>query len=159
MHSEIVTLVKILQHKQSVSHLLQEIASRLEKRANTHDDSKFNLDEFEGFCQMDNARLYEYGSPEYEEKIHTNNAAQLHVSRNRHHPEYWPNGIADMNMIDIIEMLCDWEIARQMRDIEQDTEKTWAMREKRFGLSEQEVLFLRTVWDKLKDNLSVDSET
>lgn len=147
--SEIITLVKILQHKQKVSFLLREIARQFERRADTHDDSKFNLDEFKGFCQMDNARRYEYGSPEYEAIIHNNSAAQLHVSRNRHHPEYWPNGIDDMDMIDIIEMLCDWEIARQIRDIEEDIEKIWQTRKKRFGLSDDELYFLRTIWERL----------
>lgn len=149
MQSEIITLVKIIQHKNKVSFLLKRIAKELEERADTHDDSKFALGEFEGFSQLDNARKYEYGSPEYEAIIHNNKAAQIHVSRNSHHPEFWPNGIEDMNLIDIIEMLCDWEIARQTRDTEEDIDKTWRSRQKRFGLSEKQLDFLRTIWEKL----------
>lgn len=149
MQSEITTIVKIIQHKSRVAFFLREIARRLEKRADIHDDSKFSLGEFEGFSRLDNARKYEYGSSEYEAIVHDNNAAQLHVSRNQHHPEYWPGGVDDMNMIDIIEMLCDWEVARQMRDTEENIDKTWQVRKKRFDLSENQLKFLRAIWEKL----------
>lgn len=153
MNGEIITLVKIIQHINQVAYLLKETARRLEARADIHDSSKFGLDEFEGFCRMDNARKYEYGSPEYEALVHNNNAAKIHVRTNRHHPEYWPNGLADMSLVDVIEMLCDWEIARQQRDIETDIDKTWRTRQERFNLSDDEIAFLRIAWEKLQKDL------
>lgn len=146
---ETKTLATILRHQKQVSFLLRELAREFERRADLHDMSKFQLDEFEGFCRLDNARKYEYGSEEYEARVHNNNAAQLHVTRNSHHPEYWPGGVADMSFADLVEMLCDWEIARQTRDTEGDINKTWLARQKRFNLSDQELYLLRTMWEKM----------
>ena len=38
-------------------------------------------------------------------------AIDHHYSKNRHHPQHWPNGINDMDLVDIIEMLADWAAA------------------------------------------------
>ena len=32
----------------------------------------------------------------------------LHYAANRHHPEHYALGIDDMDLIDMIEMVCDW---------------------------------------------------
>lgn len=139
----------MIEHRNKVSFMLKQIARLLEARADQHDLSKFDLEEFQGFCELDNARKYEYGSPEYEAVVHGNTAAKLHVSRNRHHLEYHPGGLGDMSMIDVIEMLCDWEIARQQRDTEIDIDVTWQTRQRRFDLSDEETVFLRNIWEKL----------
>jgi hypothetical protein len=34
-------------------------------------------------------------------------ALKHHYENNRHHPEHFKNNIDDMNLIDLIEMLCD----------------------------------------------------
>lgn len=151
--SEVLTLVKMILHINQVSAALRGLARRLDERADLHDLSKLYPDEFAGFCQLDANRGHqkeEYGSKSYEEGIKID-AVKLHQSRNRHHPEYWPNGIKDMNFIDIIEMLCDWEAARQARDTEEDIDKTWLTRQKRFDLSDQEIFFLRTLWKKIDE--------
>ena len=133
--------------------MLRELAREFERRADLHDMSKLQLDELEGFIQLDSRRQHqkeEYGSKSYEAGISDIGAVKLHVSRNRHHPEYWASrGIEGMSFVDIIEMLCDWEIARQMRDTEQDINKTWEMRQKRFDLSFDELTFLRGIWESI----------
>lgn len=153
MNNEIVTLVKIIQHINQVAYLLKEMARQIEARADIHDSSKFGLDEFAGIVHLTKARKYEYGSPEYEALVHNNNAAKIHVKTNRHHLEYWSNGLDDMSLVDVIEMLCDWEIARQQRDIETDIDKTWQARQERFNLSDNETSFLMTIWEKLQKDL------
>lgn len=153
MSSEITTLVKILLHISQVSSLLRAFARRLEERADRHDMSKLFPDEFQGFCQLDANRdqqKEEYGSKSYEDGIKNIEAVKLHQSRNPHHPEYWPNGIKDMSFIDIVEMLFDWEAARRARDTEEDINKTWLTRQRRFGLSDEELSFLRTLWEKME---------
>ena len=35
-------------------------------------------------------------------------ALKHHYEVNSHHPEHFDNGINDMTIIDVIEMLCDW---------------------------------------------------
>lgn len=146
MDSNITTLVKILEHQKMVAAFLKRIARELEQRADIHDISKLSLDEFGDFCKLDSAKN-EYGSPEYEAAIRSSNAPKLHTSRNRHHPEYWPDGILGMTTIDIIEMLCDWEIARLQRDTTTDMEKTWQARQERFKLTDDDIVFLRRLWE------------
>ena len=60
------------------------------------------------------------------------------------HPEHFPNGILDMNLIDIVEMLCDWKAASErqedgnlLKSIEQNAE--------RFGYDDQlKQIFINT---------------
>ena len=162
-HTELVSvyvpagyeLVKIIQHINKVSSLLKRVARTLESRADTHDVTKFEPDEFTGFCQLDSYRQHEkeeYGSKTYEAGMNTD-AVKLHLSRNSHHLEYWPNGLTDMSFADVIEMLVDWEIARQQRDTEQDINKTWKVRQERFKLSDFEIAFLRMTWEKMEKDL------
>lgn len=56
----------------------------------------------------------EYGTPEYKQSLEDlGPALEHHYANNRHHPEYWPNGVADMSLLDITEMLCDWKAASE----------------------------------------------
>lgn len=151
LSTEIKTLVNILKHQTEVSYLLRELARELQRRADIHDLSKFELDEFEGFHQLDVNRQHqreEYGSKKYESGVKIE-AVQLHFSRNSHHIEHYSNGLDGMSFADVIEMLCDWEVARRTRDIETDMNKTWETRQKRFNLTDQQINFLRTIWEKM----------
>lgn len=40
-------------------------------------------------------------------------ALDHHYATYRHHPEHFQNGINDMNLIDIVEMLADWKAASE----------------------------------------------
>ena len=57
--------------------------------------------------------------------------ADKHYSLNRHHPEHHENGINDMSLIDLLEMLCDWCTAA--KDIDQSIE----INAKDYGISSQ----------------------
>lgn len=58
---------------------------------------------------MDEEPRYPYGSAEYIDKIRRwKKVFDHHYKCNRHHPEHFLNGINDMNLVDMIEMLCDW---------------------------------------------------
>lgn len=81
----------------------------LYKRAINHDSSKLSPDELPLWEQMDLEPRYPYGTPEYKDKIERyKKVFDKHYGSNRHHPEHYPNGIADMTLVDIVEMLCDW---------------------------------------------------
>ena len=97
-------------HIAEVAYLLKECAAQLEKRARLHDQSKFSVAEkpFYDFY-IPAIKSAEYGSEIYRlsvEKLDT--ALEHHYANNSHHPEYYKNGIAGMNLFDVIEMLCDW---------------------------------------------------
>lgn len=114
MSDELKTLVTMLNHRSNVAARLRWLARQLEERADLHDLSKFKPDEFEGFVQINRvAREHPYGSPEYKASLKDNQAVSLHYSRNSHHPEYHPDGVDGMNLLDFIEMVIDWKTASE----------------------------------------------
>lgn len=109
---ETKTLAIIIRHQKQVSFLLRDLARELERRADLHDMSKLQLDELEGFVQINQVlRDYAFGSPEYKESLKANNAVGLHLSRNSHHPEYHAGDVEVMGFIDFVEMVIDWKAA------------------------------------------------
>lgn len=40
-------------------------------------------------------------------------ALEHHYAMYRHHPEHFQNGVNDMNLIDLVEMLADWKAASE----------------------------------------------
>jgi hypothetical protein len=120
-----------LLHCRYVRRGLRRIERALSERAEAHDDSKLMADEFAGFTRINKAaRLNPYGSPEYRAGLKQEKPTiDLHYSRNRHHPEhaklageaaetkrglpddatYWAaRTAAEMDFLDLIEMVCDW---------------------------------------------------
>lgn len=106
---ETKVLITLIRHHRHVSYLLRQLARELENRADLHDLSVLEIDEFEGRAEIQHIiRKYPYDSPEYRESIEDNTSLQLHYSRNRHHPEYHERGINGMDFVDFIEMVVDW---------------------------------------------------
>ena len=56
---------------------------------------------------------------------------ETHHRQYRHHPEYFEHGIDDMNLVDLIEMLCDWAAAGA------DIEKSLKMNRGKYCISPQ----------------------
>ena len=53
-----------------------------------------------------------YGSDEYKQfLVGMGEGLNHHYANNDHHPEHWQHGIADMDLIQVIEMLADWKAA------------------------------------------------
>jgi hypothetical protein len=75
-------------------------------------------------------------------------ALDHHYSNNRHHPEYFENGINDMTLIDLIEMLCDWYAATQ-RHNDGDIFKSIEFNKTRFNMSDQLVSILTNTVNEL----------
>jgi hypothetical protein len=108
-----------LSHREQVSKLLRKISDELRDRARTHDESKLHEPELPAFAEWGpKLKEMEYGTPEYKEALgHIREVVQHHYKHNRHHPEYFENGIAGMNLVDLIEMFCDWKAASlRMKD-------------------------------------------
>jgi len=85
----------------------------LDERARNHDQSKLESPEQEIFGEtFEELGKTEYGTPEYDKLLErVKPAIDHHYANNRHHPEHWPDGINNMTLIDLIEMLCDWKAA------------------------------------------------
>ena len=102
-----------LEHKMAVLKYVNLVIVELINRAANHDNSKLESPEVEYFDQATRAYPLDqirYGTPEYEEsKKFIAPALDHHYAVNRHHPQHFPDGIKGMNLIDLIEMLCDWK--------------------------------------------------
>lgn len=110
---EKATNLETLLHIQKVAYFINKIVKELLDRAEAHDQSKLVPPELEAFAEVTELLAGStYGSKEYEDnKKRLDQALAHHYANNRHHPEHFENGIRDMNLIDVIEMFCDWKAA------------------------------------------------
>ncbi len=127
----------LVQHKQWVAQNMQIAADDLFHRAAVHDNSKFEPEEFELYDKLfPELQKYPYGSPELK-AVYTQlgPALQHHLQVNRHHPEFHDNGINGMNLIDVLEMVCDWMAASKRSQTGID--KGLVINKERYGISDQ----------------------
>lgn len=123
-----------LEHVRRVAELMLDAIENLQRRAVRHDDSKFSVEEFESFAQeTPGLKSLVYGSDEYREALRRiKPAIKHHQANNRHHPEYHAGGFADMNLLDLIEMLADWRAATERHETG-DLRKSIELNAERFG--------------------------
>ena len=78
-------------------------------------------------------------------------ALDSHYADNPHHPEHYDNGIKDMDLVDLIEMICDWKSAT-LRHNDGDIYKSIELNQKRFGYSDElKQIFKNTVDGYFRD--------
>jgi len=147
--STILGKLETLKHIHKVRSLLFGVIAELDERARLHDLSKLENPEAETFGEYTpELAKTEYGTPEYEallEKVKP--AIQHHYSKNKHHPEFWPKGINDMDLCDLQEMLCDWNAAGE-RNKNGNIRKSIEKNQKRFGISDQLTQILYNTADR-----------
>jgi hypothetical protein len=102
-------------HIERVRNLLNKVNLELSNRGELHDQTKLESPEVELFAEY-TSKLSgtTYGSEEYHKyRKEMQVALDHHYANNRHHPEFHKNGIDDMDLLDLIEMLCDWKAASE----------------------------------------------
>jgi hypothetical protein len=102
-----------LQHIKLVANNLMNFCIKMIQRAKVHDESKLGSIE-KPYNDEFSQQLYshEYMSEEYKQVLaKMQPAVEHHVQNNSHHPEYYANGIAGMDLYDLVEMYCDWKAA------------------------------------------------
>lgn len=126
----------LLGHKILVGKHMQAAINALMWRAVVHDYSKFVPAEYDAFvANQPTFETVSYGTPEYRAALKAiKPAIQHHYQNNSHHPEHWENGVNDMNLLDVLEMVCDWMAAAQR--VPGDTLQLAQLKE-RFGISDQ----------------------
>lgn len=127
-----------LEHIGKVQARIQIICNELTIRAVRHDMSKLAEPEKSGFDVL-TQKLAEltYGSPEYRAALAEGvSTIQHHYAANSHHPEHYPDGIAGMSLLDVVEMLCDWKAASE-RTKQGSIAQSLAHNKERFGISDQ----------------------
>lgn len=133
-----------LAHIERVAQLLDVFIAQLKARALSHDASKIEEPEFEEFVKRTGAlKGLTYGSDEYKEQLKLLAPALTHhYQNNRHHPEFFDNGINGMNLVDLVELMADWKGATERHD-NGDIMKSITLNTDRFGISEQLAQILR----------------
>ena len=138
---ELDLTLNVMNHRAILMKYAHNFIVRLLNRVNTHDDSKLREPELSLFSS--NAREFYEGKTYYDEsyielKKSVEIAIQNHYAHNRHHPEHFEDGINDMNILDILEMLLDWIASNDKYDnnIENVVEML-AIQKERFHISDQ----------------------
>jgi hypothetical protein len=135
---EKATNFETMRHIEKVRGFLNKFILELLSRGEKHDQSKLESPEVEMFAEF-TPKLAKstYGSPEYEGfRKAMGPALAHHYAKNRHHPEHFREGVNDMNLVDLVEMLCDWKAAT-MRHDDGNIQKSIENNTARFGLNPQ----------------------
>lgn len=144
-----------LLHIKRVNELLVNFSCELLRRANRHDDSKLESPEKELFdIYTPKLKDCTYGSDQYKQYLKELKVAlDHHYENNRHHPEHYEDGINEMTLYDLVEMLIDWKAASERHD-DGDIYLSIDKNKDRFGLSDQLVkIFKNTIhWMKMLEN-------
>ena len=125
-------------HIHRITQLLHKMAKLLLDRAIEHDQCKLSSPEVEIFSEFtDKLANSTYGSEEYENfRKQLGPALEHHYANSRHHPEHFANGVNDMDLIDILEMLCDWKASSE-RHNNGNINKSIEINAKRFNIDMQ----------------------
>jgi len=126
----------VLEHKGRVIRLLLDMAFDLTGRAFSHDNSKLEDPiEKELFDKWTpELRQRPFGTDEYKQALEQmGEGVKRHYFANRHHPEHFENGVNEMTLVDVMEMVCDWQAAAQAKGAEVDLDYL----AERFGLGDQ----------------------
>jgi hypothetical protein len=127
-----------LLHIKRVNELLINAAVELMQRAQIHDASKLESPEVEIFDEH-TSRLagLTYGSPEYTQSLKDiKPALDHHYAHNKHHTEHYADGINDMDLFDVMEMLVDWKAAGE-RHTDGNILKSLDVNRSRYKISDQ----------------------
>jgi hypothetical protein len=126
-----------LAHIHKLRDRIEEFVVALLTRGRVHDASKLVPPEKPGFdAALGELGRIPFGSPDYEALVAKYAPLiALHHANNRHHPEHHGDaGIAGMDLVDLVEMVCDW-IAAAERVPGQAVDLAYSVRA--FGISRQ----------------------
>lgn len=144
INEKLKTENEIRKHIYHINYFLMNIIHELLQRMKQHDISKLTSPELEIFTEYTpKLAASTYGSKEYQQFLKKMGVAlEHHYEHNRHHPEHFENGVNDMSLVDIIEMLCDWKAATLRHD-DGDINKSIEINRERFNMSEQLIRILK----------------
>jgi Family of unknown function (DUF5662) len=115
---------------------LTDMIINLQSRAVVHDHSKLQSPEREAYNELTpKLRCVSYGTKEYKTILQQfRPAIDHHYAHNRHHPEYYSNGIAGMSLLDLLEMLADWKASSDRIPQAVSLEKAFNINKERFKI-------------------------
>lgn len=130
--------LETIEHIENVRKYIRVCIDKLSIRGVEHDKSKLVSPEVEYFAEVnDTLKNLSYGSEEYYDNLkRIAPALEHHYSRNSHHPEHHANGVKDMTLIDVLEMICDWK-ASSLRQNDGNLLKNIDLNTQRFRIDKQ----------------------
>jgi hypothetical protein len=133
------------EHIATVRDYLLNIAVTLMRRGHDHDASKLTEPELSVFNEYTpKLRDSTYGSDEYKTFLaEMGEGLRHHYAANDHHPEHFEDGIAAMDLIQVVEMLCDWKAAT-LRHADGDLNRSIEQNAERFDYGPEIVVLLRS---------------
>jgi hypothetical protein len=139
-----------LEHIATVKNFLYRVITDLRRRAELHDASKLIDPEKAVFDEFTpKLRDSTYGSDEYKSFLAAMGDGLAHHYRvNDHHPEHFANGIADMDLLQVVEMLADWKAAT-LRHADGDLDRSITQNAERFGYGHELEQLLRNTARRL----------
>lgn len=107
---------EVMKHKDLVLRTMLDFSAMLVVRGTKHDDSKFSEEEMPIFKKYHpKLRSFPYMSDGYKKVLLAmESGVKHHEENNDHHPGFYKDGINEMNMFALMEMLADW-ISAQWR--------------------------------------------
>jgi hypothetical protein len=133
-------------HIATVRGYLLQVVQQLIWRGHDHDLSKLTEPELAVFDEFTpKLRDSTYGSHEYKKYLRDMGIGlEHHYAWNDHHPEHFHNGIHEMDLLQLMEMLADWKAAT-LRHKNGSLRKSIFENATRFGYDDQMTnLLLRT---------------
>ncbi len=130
-------------HSQRVGELMVQMIKEALDRSTCHDRSKTEPPEVEYFDKYTPLlKTLKYGSDKYKASLEAlKPALDHHYSVQRHHPQFFPNGINGMTLVDLLELIADWKAATERTD-GGDLVRSLQINKERFEMSDQLVEIL-----------------
>ena len=145
---------KTMRHIETVRNYLDACSEELNERGQLHDQTKLDNPELETFDKYTPMlKTLVYDSEEYRACLKAMAPAlKHHYMYNDHHPEHFENGIKDMNLIQLLEMIVDWK-ASGMRHYTGDIFKSIELNSVRFGISDElkQILINTAEWLEIQN--------
>ncbi len=137
-----------LVHIQRVRNLINRVVGVLLKKGEEHDQSKLKAPEVLAFAEATPLHTLTFGSKEYlDSKAKLKVALDHHYANNPHHPQHFKNGIEDMGLLEVLEMLIDWKASSERHD-DGNIRKSIETNANYYNISPQ---FVRIMENTLKD--------
>lgn len=113
-------------------------------RGVVHDFSKYSKMEVMGYSKLlPKLKGTTYGSEEYKDLLkQLKPVLDHHYQNNKHHPEFFKNGIKDMCLYDVVEMYIDWKVSCKKHS-DGNLSKSLIVNKDRFKISEELYLILK----------------
>lgn len=136
-------------HIKRVGFYIKGCIRELRKKAAFHDFDKIHNPTEKSLFDEFTPKLKDctFGSDEYKAYLESlKPALDIHYKNNRHHPEHFEKGISGMNLIDLLEMLCDWKASSE-RHADGNILKSIEINQERFGYSDElKSILTNTAW-------------